>query len=143
MLRRIKPKAIICYSDPFPEMQGNIITIDYAETNHLRESQKYWTFPEDNSCFKFGPTQLPETPTEINSHYMMYPSIYTITAGMGGGESRGSGRIGGRSRMRRNRGNTPRDNKRQNKQTDSVASKLKLTQKQQRELHDLCYIITV
>lgn len=29
MLRRINPQAIICYNTPFPEMEGNIIFIDY------------------------------------------------------------------------------------------------------------------
>lgn len=35
MLRKIKPEAIICYGEPFDEMKGNIIVIDYAETNNL------------------------------------------------------------------------------------------------------------
>ena len=29
MLRRIEPAKIICYSEPFPEMQGEIIYVDY------------------------------------------------------------------------------------------------------------------
>ena len=29
MLRRIEPEVIICYHTPFPEMQGNIIYVDY------------------------------------------------------------------------------------------------------------------
>ncbi len=29
MLRRIEPSKIICYSEPFPEMQGDIIYVDY------------------------------------------------------------------------------------------------------------------
>jgi hypothetical protein len=29
MLRRIEPYAILCYSEPFPEMHGNVIHIDY------------------------------------------------------------------------------------------------------------------
>ena len=48
MLRRIEPKAVICYSDPFPEMAGNIITVDYAETNNLGEHKKFWTFFQDD-----------------------------------------------------------------------------------------------
>ncbi len=35
MIRKVKPKAIICYGKPFEEMQGKIIAIDYAETNNL------------------------------------------------------------------------------------------------------------
>lgn len=34
---------------------------------------------------------------------------------------------------------TPRNNKAQNKQTDSIGKKLKLSPKQQRELHDLIH----
>ena len=29
MLRRIEPSVIICYHTPFPEMQGNIVHVDY------------------------------------------------------------------------------------------------------------------
>jgi len=29
MLRRIEPEVIICYHTPFPEMQGNIVYVDY------------------------------------------------------------------------------------------------------------------
>lgn len=32
MLKRIEPEAIICFGDPFEEMTGNIITIDYRES---------------------------------------------------------------------------------------------------------------
>ena len=35
MLRRIKPKAIICYGEPFREMEGKLIVVDYAKTNNL------------------------------------------------------------------------------------------------------------
>lgn len=35
MIRKVKPKAIICYGEPFEEMQGKIIPIDYAKTNNL------------------------------------------------------------------------------------------------------------
>lgn len=42
MIKRIEPEAIICYSTPFEEMTGNVIAIDYAETNNL--SSKYFSF---------------------------------------------------------------------------------------------------
>lgn len=29
LLRRIQPEYVICYSEPFPEMEGNIIYVDY------------------------------------------------------------------------------------------------------------------
>ncbi len=34
LIRKIKTKAVICYGEPFEEMQGNIIPVDYAETNN-------------------------------------------------------------------------------------------------------------
>ncbi len=30
MLKRIEPERIICYNTPFPEMEGNIVVVDYA-----------------------------------------------------------------------------------------------------------------
>ena len=33
LIRKVKPQAVICYGEPFEEMQGKIITIDYAQTN--------------------------------------------------------------------------------------------------------------
>ncbi len=38
MLRRIKPTKIICYGEPFSEMKGDIIEVDYAKTNNLGKS---------------------------------------------------------------------------------------------------------
>jgi len=35
MLSRIKPSKVICYGKPFDEMKGDIIEVDYAETNNL------------------------------------------------------------------------------------------------------------
>ncbi len=35
MLRRIDPKAIICFGNPFNEMGGNIIPIDYLESRKV------------------------------------------------------------------------------------------------------------
>lgn len=35
MLSRIKPEKIICYGKPFDEMKGDIIEVDYSETNNL------------------------------------------------------------------------------------------------------------
>ncbi len=46
MMRKIKPKAVICYGNPFEEMSGKIITVDYAQTNNY---QKYYTFQSKQS----------------------------------------------------------------------------------------------
>lgn len=52
MMRKIKPKVVICYGEPFEEMKGKIITVDYAQTNNYK---KHYTFqserrmiPKDN-----------------------------------------------------------------------------------------------
>lgn len=34
LIRKLKPQVVICYGEPFEEMQGKIITIDYAQTNN-------------------------------------------------------------------------------------------------------------
>ena len=36
MYSRIKPSIVICYGKPYPEMKGNIIVVDYSETNHSK-----------------------------------------------------------------------------------------------------------
>ena len=38
MLRRIKPKNIICFGTPFPEMKGNLISIDYLSTRRINRN---------------------------------------------------------------------------------------------------------
>ena len=35
MLEKIKPSAIICFGPPFPDMQGNIIPIDYCSSRKV------------------------------------------------------------------------------------------------------------
>ena len=37
MLRRIRPRIILCYGTPFEEMRGDVISIDYAETNNYKK----------------------------------------------------------------------------------------------------------
>lgn len=54
LLRRIDPERIICYNTPFPEMQGNIIYVDYERSswkymNYERSFQK-----DDLEAFKIG-----------------------------------------------------------------------------------------
>ncbi len=56
MLRRIEPEKIICYNTPFPEMQGNIVYVDYE-----RSSWKYMNYErgfrkEELDTFKIGGT---------------------------------------------------------------------------------------
>lgn len=35
MLNRLEPSAVVCFGNPFPEMQGNIISIDYLSTRRV------------------------------------------------------------------------------------------------------------
>lgn len=35
MLERIHPEAIICFGTPFPEMRGNIVTVDYHSSRRV------------------------------------------------------------------------------------------------------------
>ena len=48
MLRHIEPEKIICYNTPFPEMQGNLIYVDYERsswrylTTSVHSQKKSW-----------------------------------------------------------------------------------------------------
>lgn len=53
MMRKIKPQAVICYGEPFEEMKGKIIKVDYAQTNNYK---KYYTLQTE-------PRLTPETNT--------------------------------------------------------------------------------
>ena len=35
MLNRIEPEAIICFGQPFDEMEGNIIVVDYLKSRKV------------------------------------------------------------------------------------------------------------
>lgn len=78
MLRQVEPERIICYNTPFPEMQGNIVYVDYD-----RSSWRYMNYErslpkEDLDCYKIGGT--------ISKNYdIMAP--YRI--GKGGGSAYG------------------------------------------------------
>lgn len=42
LLRRIEPEYVLCYNTPFPEMEGDIITVDYelSSWKHMNEDAK-------------------------------------------------------------------------------------------------------
>ncbi len=42
MLKRLEPKLVICYNEPFPEMEGNILHIDYELSS--------WMHYADDEC---------------------------------------------------------------------------------------------
>ena len=73
MLRRIEPAKIICYNTPFPEMQGDIVYVDYE-----RSSWKYMSYErsfgsEDLESFKFG-RQTAE-PHDIIAPFIDVPTV--------------------------------------------------------------------
>ena len=43
LLRRIEPSTILCYNEPFPEMAGNIVFVDYdlSSWRHLHDDKAY------------------------------------------------------------------------------------------------------
>ena len=56
MLRRIDPEKIICYNTPFPEMQGNIIHVDYERSSWRYMNYERSFHREDLDAFKIGGT---------------------------------------------------------------------------------------
>lgn len=126
MLRRIKPKAILCYGAIFPEMQGNVIEVSYADSNHLNAHKKFWT-TSLHSAFKQEVQAVQTTPR------LAAGSLYVVK--FGGLILSGYG--GGRVPMGRRRGNMPGDHERQNKQSDDVVRDLGLNKDQAQELHRL------
>lgn len=73
MQRRIEPKAVICYCSPFPEMKGNIISVDYAETNNIK--------PHKNSCLSNSKKQ----PNLIYRYIKKTQGYIVPNKGLGGG----------------------------------------------------------
>ncbi len=47
MLRRIEPEKIICYNEPFSEMQGDIVFVDYdlSSWRHMHDIKEYTPSP--------------------------------------------------------------------------------------------------
>ena len=54
MLRRIEPEKIICYNTPFPEMQGDIIYVDYEMSSWKYMNYERKVADEDISADKIG-----------------------------------------------------------------------------------------
>ena len=56
MLRQIEPERIICYNTPFPEMQGNIVYVDYDRSSWRYMSYERSLPKEDLDCYRIGGT---------------------------------------------------------------------------------------
>lgn len=114
MLRRLEPEAILCYSEPFPEMRGNVIVVDYAEVNNLNSVKKVQVSGDQQFFYKDNP-------------YIVKKVGFVVCAGYGHGRKLIP--IGARH------GNTPGGNRRQNKAFQSVVTKLNLSPEQAQQLH--------
>ena len=58
MLRRIEPTRIICYNTPFPEMEGNIVFVDYELSSWKHQEKEYE--PSPYAKYITGELPLPE-----------------------------------------------------------------------------------
>lgn len=54
MLRRIEPEKIICYNTPFPEMQGEIVPVDYDRSSWRYMNYERSLRTEDLETYKIG-----------------------------------------------------------------------------------------
>ncbi len=78
MLRRIEPERIICYNTPFPEMEGNIVYVDYDRSSWRYMSYERKRVDEDLECYKIGCTSHPT-----------YDTMDAYMIGKGGGSAYG------------------------------------------------------
>lgn len=79
MMRKIKPQAVICYGEPFEEMKGKIIKVDYAQTNNYK---KYYTLQTE-----------PRLTTETNVFDMHIKRAFGYVSTEKGRGSAGGGNI--------------------------------------------------
>lgn len=63
MLRRIEPEKIICYNTPFPEMQGDIVYVDYERSSWRYLNAERSFHKENLEDFLIGGTYCPERDT--------------------------------------------------------------------------------
>ena len=54
MLRQIEPERIICYNTPFPEMDGNVVYVDYDRSSWRYMNYERGLPKEDLDCYKIG-----------------------------------------------------------------------------------------
>lgn len=58
MLRQIEPERVVCYNEPFAEMQGNIVYVDYELSSWKYQNDTYK--PSKYLPYILGEKQLPE-----------------------------------------------------------------------------------
>lgn len=73
MLEEVEPSRILCYSEPFDEMKGNIIYVDYDLSS--------WKYLNDKCCHeKYFKRTFPVL-TNNRSSYIIYKTGYIIKGG--------------------------------------------------------------
>lgn len=83
MLRRIEPERIICYNEPFPEMEGNIVFIDYELSSWKYQNKDYT--PSKYLSYILGEQPLPENSTiHIKSGYVLRDNRKGMGSAYGG-----------------------------------------------------------
>ena len=63
MFLPIEPEKIICYNTPFPEMQGDIVYVDYERSSWKYMSYERTCQKENLGAFKIGETYRSERDT--------------------------------------------------------------------------------
>lgn len=120
MVKRLGPRAVICYGEPFPEMEGTrmprVIPVDYAATNRLGLETG------DKAAIRRMMREEQAYLKRVSGVVVAYRQMGYGSAG-GGNQRKGM----------------PKDHRVQNKQVDDVVKKLKLNKNQRRELHDLIH----
>ena len=87
MLRRIEPEKIICYNEPFPEMQGDIVFVDYDRSSWKYMDKDSYT-PSKYAKYICGEEPLPlgsnliiKSGSVVNENHQNYNSL--VQTGMG------------------------------------------------------------
>jgi hypothetical protein len=87
MLRRIEPEKIICYNEPFPEMQGDIVFIDYDRSSWKYMDKDSYT-PSKYAKYICGEEPLPlgsnliiKSGSVVNENYQNYNSLVQTRMG--------------------------------------------------------------
>ncbi len=74
MLKRIEPERIICYHEPFDEMKGNIIYVNYEQSS-WKYQQKDFELSQ-YSEYICGQKPLPENDNVIIKSGFVLPFVY-------------------------------------------------------------------
>lgn len=78
MLNRIEPELVICYNEPFPEMEGNILYINYDLSS--------WRHYDDDEVKGYGKDNTSKIITKYHSGYVLPYGLAKGTGSAFGGE---------------------------------------------------------